>query len=763
MRIPSSGLLGPDPSACGPLGRNARTTLYAGTSGRGMFKRSEHSSQFDWDPCWTEMNTGLTALRAQSVAVANRPGGTTVLVGISSGGIVRSTDGGVTWENTSEDERTVRGIAVDPSGPGTAYAATGRGVYRSEDDGVTWTPMSAGLPTEIVPEVVQGGPPTAPFTVPKTVRAIAVDPVNPGVVYAAVQGIHTSVDGGANWMPLNGNLPAGVTSGNGTVSAIAINHGPGSHPDFGDLYIASDGPAADAGVYKSTDGGTTWTKVIAGIPAADRSITALALDPLPPAAISLYAGTSTGKVFRTDNGSNWTSVSTGLPGKPVTALVVELADPITIYAALDGAGVYFSENGGFSWQPKPAGLTGLDSLSVVGLALDATQTPHSLYAVTLGRGAYDLQLANPGAPIVLITSPESPHTATSSPVQVAGTVIDDAGVSKVFWSTNRGHAGQATGTTSWSAAVALEPGLNIITITAVDIHSNEGSAFVTVQFTPPQNPPTVTITTPTSNPTFAATTTPLTIGGTASDDVSVTQVTWTNSLGGSGTASGTTSWTASVPLFPGFNVITVTAHDDAGLTGTDVITVSLPTFSDVPASHIFFGFIEAIAEAGITGGCGTNPPLYCPDDDVRRDQMAVFLLRGIHGGGYQPPPATGTMFTRRARESAVRGLDRAAGERRHHGRVLAGRADVLPRCGGDTQPHGGVPAQIQARGGVPAAARDRDDVHGRAGTHPLAAWIEQLAREGITGGCGPTTYCPDQIVTRGQMAVFITRTFNLPM
>jgi hypothetical protein len=43
-----------------------------------------------------------------------------------------------------------------------------------------------------------------------------------------------------------------------------------------------------------------------------------------------------------------------------------------------------------------------------------------------------------------------------------------------------------------------------------------------------------------------------------------------------------------------------------------------------------------------------------------------------------------------------------------------------------------------------------------------ASWIEQLFAEGITGGCGGGNYCPDQVVTRGQMAVFLVRTFNLP-
>lgn len=43
-----------------------------------------------------------------------------------------------------------------------------------------------------------------------------------------------------------------------------------------------------------------------------------------------------------------------------------------------------------------------------------------------------------------------------------------------------------------------------------------------------------------------------------------------------------------------------------------------------------------------------------------------------------------------------------------------------------------------------------------------AAWIKQLAAEGITGGCGTGIYCPDSPVTRAQMAVFLVKTFNLP-
>jgi hypothetical protein len=88
-------------------------------------------------------------------------------------------------------------------------------------------------------------------------------------------------------------------------------------------------------------------------------------------------------------------------------------------------------------------------------------------------------------------------------------------------------------------------------------------------------PPSITITSPTSNPTYTTNTSPLAISGTASDNVGVTQVTWSNSAGGSGTASGTTNWSVSgITLQPGTNVVTVTAYDAATNTGTDTLTVT---------------------------------------------------------------------------------------------------------------------------------------------------------------------------------------------
>jgi hypothetical protein len=130
----------------------------------------------------------------------------------------------------------------------------------------------------------------------------------------------------------------------------------------------------------------------------------------------------------------------------------------------------------------------------------------------------------------------------------------------------------------------LYSGQNIITVTARDAAGNTGTDTLTVTYTPPDTiSPTIQITSPTSNPTYSTTQATINIGGTASDYVGVTQVTWANNRGGSGTASGTTSWSVSgITLYSGQNIITVTARDAAGNTGSDTLTVTYtpPVFND---------------------------------------------------------------------------------------------------------------------------------------------------------------------------------------
>jgi hypothetical protein len=114
---------------------------------------------------------------------------------------------------------------------------------------------------------------------------------------------------------------------------------------------------------------------------------------------------------------------------------------------------------------------------------------------------------------------------------------------------------------------------------------------------------------------------------------------------------------------------------------------------DVLPGYWAFDAIEILFETGITNGC--SPTSYCPEADVTRAQMAKFLELSMHYPAAFTPPAVG---------------------------ASTGFADV------------------------PVA-------------HWAAAWIKQLFADGVTNGCGtsPLIYCPENAVTRAQMAVFLLR------
>ncbi|MDG5997819.1 MAG: hypothetical protein E3K33_12885 [Candidatus Brocadia sp.] len=123
--------------------------------------------------------------------------------------------------------------------------------------------------------------------------------------------------------------------------------------------------------------------------------------------------------------------------------------------------------------------------------------------------------------------------------------------------------------------------------------------------------PAVTITSPTSNSTYTITGGTVSLGGSASDSRSgVNSVTWSNNRGGSGTASGTTSWSISgITLSNGDNIITITARDRANNTNSDTITVSIPqTTMDATALYNFNEESGTIATD--SSGNGNNGTIY---------------------------------------------------------------------------------------------------------------------------------------------------------
>jgi hypothetical protein len=185
---------------------------------------------------------------------------------------------------------------------------------------------------------------------------------------------------------------------------------------------------------------------------------------------------------------------------------------------------------------------------------------------------------DPTAPAVTVTSPTTAPTyaTSSSTMTISGTGSDNVGVTVVSWSTDRGSSGTAGGTTAWTAAgVALQSGVNVVTVTALDAAGNQGKAVLTVTYTPPDTvAPSVSILGPTTSPSYSTTSSVVTLGGTSSDNMGVTAVMWANDRGGSGFSSGTTKWSVpSVALQGGSNVITMTAQDAAGNKGTAVLTI----------------------------------------------------------------------------------------------------------------------------------------------------------------------------------------------
>ena len=181
------------------------------------------------------------------------------------------------------------------------------------------------------------------------------------------------------------------------------------------------------------------------------------------------------------------------------------------------------------------------------------------------------------------------------------------------------------------------------------------------------------------------------------------------------------------------------------------------SFPDVPTTQQFYKFIENLFHNGITGGCGGGS--YCPGGSTTRAQMAVFLLKGKHGKSFIPPPCTG-VFPDVACPSQFADWI----EELYHEGITGG-------CGGGNY----CPNSPVRRDQMAAFLLKAE--HGSAYVPPVcgglfpdvacpslfADWIEQLFHESITGGCGSGNYCPSSPNTRGQMAVFLVKTFGLEL
>ncbi len=186
--------------------------------------------------------------------------------------------------------------------------------------------------------------------------------------------------------------------------------------------------------------------------------------------------------------------------------------------------------------------------------------------------------------------------------------------------------------------------------------------------------------------------------------------------------------------------------------------ITVPTFSDVPYSHWAWSWIERLYRSGITTGCNTG--LYCPEQPVTRAQMAVFLIRATHGVSFVPPAPTGIFTDVPTTAWAANYIEQLYAD----GITTGCNPALMLYCPADSVTRAQMAAfLLRAKHGAGYAPPDATGIFSDVPTtYWAAAWIEELYAEGITTGCNTGLYCPEQSVTRAQMAAFLVRTFALP-
>jgi photosystem II stability/assembly factor-like uncharacterized protein len=290
------------------------------------------------------------------VGIPTRPN--VFFVGVNNGGVWKTDDYGRTWRPIFDDAPTgsVGDLAVSPSDPEILYVGTGEGLHRPDlgvGDGI-FKSIDGGENWEWVglPDVQQVG-------------RIIVHPTNPDVVFVAglghpygpneERGVFRTQDGGATWEKV---LYIDENTG-----AIQVEFDP-TNPEilFADLWEHREGPWENArfsgpnsGLYKSTDGGTTWRRLTEGLPGAEQGLGRIGVGIAPSDPSRMYASVQAdegGGVYRSnDAGESWRRVSedyrTFGRGGDFAELRVHPENPDRVYSGNIAA--YESLDGGATW------------------------------------------------------------------------------------------------------------------------------------------------------------------------------------------------------------------------------------------------------------------------------------------------------------------------------------------------------------------------------------------------------------------------------
>src|ERR1041385_1464310 len=254
----------------------------------------------------------------RTVGATGVPGQPNVFyLGVNNGGVWKTTDYGHTWKPIFDDQPTgsIGALAVAPSQPDTIYVGSGEGLQRPD--------LSTG---DGIYKSTDGGKTWRHLGLrnAQQIGAILVDPRDPNLVYVAAvghpygpneeRGVFRSSDGGETWQKI---LYKDESTG-----AIALAFDPkNSKAIYADLWSARQGPwengawqGPGSGLYKTTDGGNTWNQLTKGLPTFAQGLGRIGIAVAPSDSNTLYAtvdATQQGGIYRSDDaGESWRHVGT---------------------------------------------------------------------------------------------------------------------------------------------------------------------------------------------------------------------------------------------------------------------------------------------------------------------------------------------------------------------------------------------------------------------------------------------------------------------
>ncbi len=363
----------------------------------------------------------------------------TIYIGVSKGGVWKSTNRGSTWTNLTDflAAQYVGCLTLDPSDPETVYLGTGEeyyagntlggvGIYRSTDGGNTWTLIGASTfagqrineiiihPTNRNRWIVStdngiylttNGGSSFTRTLSGVASALRMHPTNPNILWAALgaiwgsssNGVYVSTNGGSTWTRYTA-LPLGTSVGRIELDVCRSN------PSviwvvFGQTVLAG---ARIHSVWRTTNGGNSWTQVTNAPSGSGQSWYDLVMRVDPGNPDIAYVGEV--ELYRTtDGGASWTRINgSGLTNAHVDqhALEFDPTNPSTIYIGCDG-GLFVSSNRGTTRTPLNTGRGTMEFYAfdvhptdpnrlVAGSQDNGTQVRSSTntYSITLGGDGF---------------------------------------------------------------------------------------------------------------------------------------------------------------------------------------------------------------------------------------------------------------------------------------------------------------------------------------------------------------------------------------